>query len=108
MTAQPIPLQTRRPAGSPVGGQFAPTARPESDIDLAPTDRDWVPCDADFADVGEPLPRYVYGTKVYDSASIDEAEYGDDMFGSDFPAAELDRAASDAEDRWFRGTLAGG
>ena len=30
-----IPTQNRRPAGSPAGGQFAPTSHAESDLDLA-------------------------------------------------------------------------
>ncbi|GAA3635281.1 hypothetical protein [Microlunatus ginsengisoli] len=103
MTAQPI-TPSRRPAGSPAGGQFSPAPRPESATDLPlPGDADFAPSEADFADAGTPPPRYVYGTAAWDNASGGDAG----VYGPDDDAADPDLMASIGEDRWFRSTRAG-
>lgn len=98
----------RHPAGSPVGGRFAPTRRTESGADLtlvdssAPQDGDWTPGETDFADASRPLPYWAPGSSGFDEENHTPA--WDEYVGG----VEAEEMADRMEDRWLRGTLAGG
>jgi len=98
--------QTRHHAGSPTGGQFAPSRRTESGVDLtlvdpsAPRDSDWTPSETDFADAARPLPSWAPGSSGFNE---NETPRWEEYIGS----READEMADRAEGRWFRNTLAG-
>ena len=99
----------RHAAGSPAGGRFAPTRRTESGVDLtlvdptAPTDADWSPSDADFADIGAPLPHWAPGSSGYGDNDESYTRPEDEYVGSRQAEEEADRM----ENRWLCSTLLG-